>query len=344
MVFGAWTLYSALTVAYFYFFNEATSEQIVPMLVRWILQGWTWTLLVFPILAASRRWPFRRGRLTRAIAIHLAMFLAAQLVLGLVDRVVAYGFYRVTDRPLFYLFATARLNSIFYAVLVAGEHAYRHGRISAVHALEAAELRRQLVEAQLEALRSQLQPHFLFNALHDISELVYQDPARAEQALARLGDLLRTSLALTGRQEITLRDELTALDAYLEVQRLRFPETFDVRVNATAHVAGAAVPSFVLQPLVENAIRHGASPEGHVHVEVDARVTGDSLVLRVIDQGAGLATAAPREGTGLRVTRARLAQLYGSRAACTLENANGRGAAVTIRIPHRTLTASEGGS
>lgn len=225
LAFAGWTLYGILTTEYLLLINAppgGAPQEWKPVLIRWTLQGWAWLLLTWPILAVSRRWAFQRGQAVRAVAAHAAMLVAAQLVLGLTDRVVAYVLFHVKDRPLFYLFSTLRVNAIVYAAFVAGEHAVRNGRASAERKLEAAALRVELAEAQLEALRSQLQPHFLFNALHDISELVYQDPARAERALARVGDLLRASLATAGRQEVTLREELEVLDAYLEIQRLRF--------------------------------------------------------------------------------------------------------------------------
>src|SRR5690242_2647886 len=172
IAFAVWTLYSILTLAYVRFFARVAHDPAQPLwpgVVRWTLQGWVWMLLAFPILALSARRPFRRGAYRRAIVAHVLGFLVVQVLLGLVDWLVAFGFYRVSNTFLF-MFQTTRFNAIVYALIVASEHAWRNGRASAEGAVETAELRQKLAEAQLEMLRAQLQPHFLFNALHDISE------------------------------------------------------------------------------------------------------------------------------------------------------------------------------
>jgi signal transduction histidine kinase len=335
---AAWTAYAILTVAYFFSFNPTVNlslDAISPALVRWTLLGWTWAFLSFPIFAVSRRWPFRRGGVVRALVAHLAAFAVTQIVLGLVDLWIAYLLFHATSQVFYFMFSIARLNLIVFAVLAAGCHAYESGRRSAGAERTASELRHALAEAQLEALRLQLQPHFLFNAIHDISELVYEDPARAERALARLGDLFRASLTTVGRQELPLGEEVEILEAYLEVQRIRFADRFRVGVRMSDDARTVPVPTFLLQPLIENAVRHGQTADGTVEVHVDARVEGEALVLTIADSGPGLRQTGLREGIGLSVTRERLRRLYGTAGSVGFSSSPSGGVTVAIRVPRR---------
>jgi len=204
--------------------------------------------------------------------------------------------------------------------------------------LEAVELRRQLVEAQLAALRAQLQPHFLFNTLHTIGVFTRKDPDQANRILALVGDVLRRSLETVRTQEITLREEMEFLKPYLEIQRTRFHDRLTVDVAIDVALLGCRVPSFVLQPLVENAVRHGFElHSGKGVIRITARRDEEQLVLEVLDDGAGLAVpvgaGAPREGMGLGNTRERLARLYGENQELRLESSSGGGVRAVVRLP-----------
>jgi signal transduction histidine kinase len=201
----------------------------------------------------------------------------------------------------------------------------------------AAALERSLLEAELRALRLQLQPHFLFNALNTISSTMYEDPAAADALLGRLAELLRTSLRTTHAHEVALRDELALLEQYLGLMRARFGDRLVVHVDAPAAVGACLVPSMLLQPLVENAVRHGgvsATGRGVVRVRV-ARV-GPEIELRVHDDGPGLAPGRDplASGTGLAATARRLQLLYGDAHALRASDAPG-GFEVIVRIPAR---------
>ena len=198
-------------------------------------------------------------------------------------------------------------------------------------------LERELASAQLDALRHQLQPHFLFNTLNTITALVRPDPERAERVIVGLSDLLRMALRSGREQEVPLERELALLGRYVEIQQVRFPGRLTVHVAVDDAVRGAHVPTLLLQPLVENAIRHGLAPRatgGTVEVRVER--SGERLRLFVTDDGIGERAGAPRrEGVGLGTTRARLHHLYGD--AYRLE-AGGRaqgGFAVYIEMPLR---------
>jgi LytS/YehU family sensor histidine kinase len=201
---------------------------------------------------------------------------------------------------------------------------------------EAAELHAQLSDARLNALRAQLNPHFLFNTLNAISTLVEEDPPGVRRMIARLGDLLRHTLDEGDEQEIPLARELEMLRRYLDIMEVRFQGKLEVSIEAEPSLDDALVPNLVLQPLVENAFRHGLAlmqTVGCVAVRA-VRDDGD-LVLTVRDNGRGLAWEV-RDGVGLTNTRARLTQLYGARQRLALTAAEGGGALVEVRLPYHT--------
>ena len=200
---------------------------------------------------------------------------------------------------------------------------------------EAAELHAQLSDARLNALRAQLNPHFLFNTLNAISTLVEQDPRGTRRMIARLSDLMRHTLE-GDEQEIPLARELDMLRRYLDIMEVRFQDKLEVSIDAESSLGDALVPNLVLQPLVENAFRHGlAAMQTTGSVAVRAVRDNGDLVLTVRDNGRGPASPV-REGVGLANTRARLTQLYGARQRLALSAGEGGGALVEIRLPYHT--------
>jgi len=205
--------------------------------------------------------------------------------------------------------------------------------------LHAAQLETHLAEARLRVLQSQLNPHFLFNTFNTISAFTETDPKIARQMMARLGKLLRSSLDHAGRQEVTLGEELTFLENYISIERMRFEDRLTVDVRIEDHARDALVPSFVLQPLVENAIRHGTGAllrSGHV--QVSAGRVGDRLTLEVDDDGVGLPEGWRLEdhaGVGLSNIARRLAELYGSGHTFVVAGRAGSGVRVRIALPFR---------
>jgi two-component system, LytTR family, sensor kinase len=200
------------------------------------------------------------------------------------------------------------------------------------------------MSAQLSAMKMQLQPHFLFNTLNAIMVLVRQQNSRAaEEMLSHLSDLLRCVLEDVEAQEVPLRRELHYLQLYLSIEQVRFPDRLRVEISADHAVQDAAVPQFALQPIVENAIRHGIGASGSAgRVSISARRVNDTLEIRVEDDGPGLVRQSDsnEKGIGLANTRARLEQLYGSAARLTLQNAEGGGAAVTMFLPYHAAVES----
>lgn len=209
--------------------------------------------------------------------------------------------------------------------------------------LRASELKAQLVNAQLNTLRTQLHPHFLFNSLNAVSTLMREDVEAADRMLVRLSDLLRLSLQSVGKQKVPLREELDFVQRYLDVERVRFSDRLHTSLQIDPATSDAAVPYLLLQPLVENAIRHGISPKpGSGTVTVSSQRLGERLLLQVRDDGIGLQTQKDRtgeSGVGLANTRERLQMLYGDDCCFSLSN-TGEGVTVRIEIPFEVPTSS----
>lgn len=211
---------------------------------------------------------------------------------------------------------------------------------SELHA-HAAHLQAQLAEARLSTLRTQLDPHFLFNTLNAVSTLVERDPRGVRRMIARLSELLRYSLERSAEQEVRLADEMRFLERYLEIMQIRFQGRLEVETDVQPEVLDALVPSLVLQPLVENAFKHGIGrlpPSRAGRIEIAARLDGDRVVLTVADNGVGLprGTAPPTEGVGLRNTRSRLEQLYGSEQSLALRDRDEAGVVAEVVLPFHT--------
>jgi LytS/YehU family sensor histidine kinase len=206
-------------------------------------------------------------------------------------------------------------------------------------ALHSAQLETHLTEARLRVLQSQINPHFLFNAFNTISAFTETNPKTARRMMARLGALLRSSLDHAGRQEVTLAEELLFLDDYLTIERLRFEDRLTVEIKVEDSVRGAVVPSFVLQPLVENAIRHGTGALLRTgSVRLSARPAGDRLILEVEDDGVGLPGGWRLEdhaGVGLSNIARRLEELYGSEHRFMVGNRTDGGVRVEVSLPLR---------
>jgi LytS/YehU family sensor histidine kinase len=181
----------------------------------------------------------------------------------------------------------------------------------------------------------QLQPHFLFNTLNAVAELVHTEPDAADLMITRLGRLLRLSLDNAGHQVVPLRQEIDFLKVYLDIEQVRFQDRLEIVWEVAPETLDAAVPTLLWQPVLENAIRHGVTPlPGRGRILIASRREGDDLVLEIRDNGTGLPNGAPpREGVGLRNIRERVSQLYGSRARFSLAPAPGGGTVATLRLP-----------
>jgi signal transduction histidine kinase len=310
------------------------------------IEAWTWAALT-PLIfwVSSRSSDFARSpwiRVPLLILIGIAIAIAVHVLLDFARSQIYTAFPRRRGGPP--VFAPLReigrfrfLNQllVYAAVLATGfsrEFFLRDRR----RRQDEARLQAQLAEARLDALRMQLNPHFLFNTLHAVSALVERDPGGVRRMIARLSELLRHTIDSRGGDEVPLREELSFLRRYIEIMEVRFQGRLQVAMNIAEDALEALVPNLILQPLVENALEHGAArAEGEGRIEVSARRDGDDLVLAVRDNGPGLGEATS-SGVGIANTRARLEQLYGEFATLSLDDASGRGACATITLPYHT--------
>jgi LytS/YehU family sensor histidine kinase len=289
----------------------------------------------------SRRHPLDRSRRRSSIVVHLVVA-AVTAALFVSYRMVWYQAYNPSPyldpyvlRWFWRMFREHFVSGFtLYWAVVGVYHAFTNYSRLVQRELEASVMRGQLAEARLESLRLQLRPHFLFNALNTASAVLEQNPRRARRIIGRLGDLLRASLRTDGSHLVPLAEELDLVAAYLEIEQERFGGRLSSEVDVPPELGRVLVPGFILQPLVENAIRHGIAPrEGPGHVVVRARRRGDLLEVQVEDDGVGLPQAAVREGIGLGNTRRRLGELYGPVEALSLRPKPGGGLDVRLLIP-----------
>ncbi len=317
---------------------------------RWVLfSGVDWLLyavLTPAVFRISRGFPLLREGLARRIALHIACALGmcvAWATLGQLlwlaifhppESFTVLKFWRALEA---WLFTTLPFGTGVYFALVGIEHALAYMTQARERETQAVRLTAQLAESRLGALRMQLNPHFLFNSLNAITVLVRDQNTRAaSRMLELLSDVLRLVLSAEGSHESPLSTELDFLDRYLAIEQVRFSDRLRPRVEVNAAIRRAAVPQFILQPLVENALRHGIARRADAGLlEITARREGNTLVLTVRDDGPGLGPSWPSAaGVGLANTRARLAALYGDHASLQISDAVGGGVLVTIRLPY----------
>jgi signal transduction histidine kinase len=305
----------------------------------WLVWAGGWALLTLPILRLAARVPFERGAFWRVLAVHVpggacAVLLNLALYAACAPLVGAPGVGADWSANFSRLVAMTFLPNLAVYWALVGAVQFLRLRQS-IHERERRHLRleAQLAEARLLALKSQLQPHFLFNTLNSIAVLIGDDPAAARHMLQLLCGLLRKVLDSDGNREVTLREELDFIACYLEIEQIRFADRLSYQVDAGPDVMQARVPSLVLQPLVENAIRHGVARRARPgRIVISARAEGGMLRLAVTDNGAGLGPHV-KWGIGLSNTRARLEQMFGAGYAFDIGDNPGGGAAVSLEIP-----------
>ncbi|HXE62796.1 MAG TPA: histidine kinase [Bryobacteraceae bacterium] len=343
-LFAVWTaygLFSAWQTHYWYSFTKEPMSWLDSLRFE-VSFAWLWLLLTPLILWLARRFRIERNHWTRNLLVHfVALTLINAFTKTLFDAVMAPPNSAFRDFTWPKLLRSIEQNfdtgTLLYSVIILVEHAIVYYRRYQQGLVNAANLQTQLVQAQLRALKMQLHPHFLFNTLHTISALVQEDPDLAERTIARLSELLRLFLANSTIHEVPLSEELRILDLYLEIERTRFESRLSVHFDVPPELRDAMVPNLVLQPLVENSIRHGVGRRSAPGwIAVAAERYGETLVLRVSDNGVGLKEAgAQSTGMGLAITRGRLESLYGEKQSLVLRDVQTGGAEVRITLPFR---------
>jgi two-component system, LytTR family, sensor kinase len=345
---GVWTLVGLFFASQLYVYFARTERPVsFVRAVGWqMLAVYVWAVSMPLVLWLARRFRIERSNWGRSIVVHLLAGIALATVWA-ASHILLDSFFSGTWKLLFpsnfarNIFFLLDKELLVYFTIILISHAfayyqrYREGELRAS-------------QAQLHALKMQLHPHFLFNALHAVSALVHSDPDAADKMIARLGDFLRLTLDASATQEVPLRRELEFLNCYLEIERIRFNDRLTTSLEVDPRALDCRVPNLILQPLVENAIRHGVAPRSAPgHVEIRAERRGEVLRLQVSDNGPGLTNGVargskclvPKGGVGLSNTRARLEQLYGSAYRFELEDAPRGGALATIEIPLEVFDA-----
>ena len=342
--FVLWTVLASLSAAGAHVYaaslgNPASWAQ----LLAWNLTiCFVWSLLTPPVYALARRFTFDRSNWKLTLPLHIAMSIALTLIAACVIVWIEPFVTWTPEAHLPYLAhvlsrAFMDLQRYWYIVLITQAISY-YGKYRE-RELQSSQLEAQLALAQLEVLKIQLEPHFLFNTLNSIAALARYDGEAAENMTLQLADLLRFSLDAMGVHEVPLSRELTLLQKYVDIQQMRFQDRLQVEMDIAGNTLSALVPNMILQPLVENAIRHGIGPRrGPGRVCIMSRQVFDELWLEICDDGIGLTRydgTVPPEGVGLRNTRARLQQLYNHDHRLILEDAPGGGCVIKIHIPFR---------
>ncbi len=328
--------------------SDVPTAPVSPWADRLLLELPVWYLWVAfgpVILALARRFPIAGARRYRNLGVHLG----ASAVLSTIH-ILALSFYRgvlpiplppgVTVSQIAALTLIQYLLTMMtvYATIVAVQHAIAHYRESQARAMQAVQLETRLANVRLDVLKMQLQPHFLFNTLNTISSLTLSDARAAQRMIVRLSDLLRLSLENLAIHEIPLYEELDFLERYAEIQQVRFSDRLVLEYRIEEGTEKHLVPRLLLQPLVENAIRHGVERTSRpIRIEIRSRCNGAFLHLDVEDNGPGLDPSSGNgsTGIGLRNTRARLQQLYGDRQSLAIRASASGGALVEIAVPLR---------
>ncbi len=355
IIFGFWTLFSALYANQIYFemlhtpgMNHSWFRIAIWQLLVWYI----WGCLSPLVLLLGKRFTFEGQSWLGSLLIHLtaALFLAA--VHGVAEtslKMLIRPFDVWSDvRPFLAQYQSTLRNFFVFDVLVYGAilgfgYAFDYRKRYRERESQASQLKAQLAQAQLEALKVQLHPHFLFNTLHTIAGMVRSNETRpAVDMIAGLSDLLRHALESADEQEVPLRDEVKFIELYLGIQKVRFSERLTVRMDVAPETLNALVPNLILQPLVENAIRHGFSPSDAAGlIVIETYSDNEMLHIRVCDDGPGLQAGWRLEesgGIGLANTRDRLKHLYGAAHRFELSNGATRGMTASIAIPFRTST------
>lgn len=345
-VFAGFTAVGLLLFVHYYLGEVAAGDKAPygQILAAELTAAWGSALLFFPLSAFVRRFRLDEAGGWRRIPVHLGaltLFSAAHTTWNWATRSLAWpllglGTYDYGEMPVRYLMELPT-DVLLYGLVLTGVTLFERFRQAREREVEAARLEAALQNARLSGLQSRLEPHFLFNALNTISETVHESPAAADEMLGHLAALLRASLGRGGAHEVPLAEEVGTLAHYLAFVKARFGDDLAVEVTVDPSASGVLVPSLLLQPLVENAVRHGrASADGRGRIEVTVVREGGRLDLAVKDDGPGV-TAATEDGGGLGLgsTAERLALLHGEAASLTAGPVPGGGFEVRIVLPAR---------
>jgi sensor histidine kinase YesM len=351
-IWAVWTLFG-----FFFASQSALQNQLSRspvsfwQLFSWqMVSGYVWFALSPLILLLTQKFPFEAGKWRKSLLVHLAASIILALFQLAIDTFVLTKLGYPPNRQFasfleayqFFVYINLHLSILIYWGVVGIKSSFSYYQKYRERELKTSQLEARLATSRLQVLKMQLHPHFLFNTLNAISELVHKDPEAADQMIGDLSDLLRMSFEKLEVQEISLKQELEFLRKYMEIEQMRFQERLKIEMRIAPETLDASVPNMILQPLVENAIKHGLAPRSRGgKIEIGAERTNGHLHLTVNDDGIGVPFNDLEnlpEGVGLSNTRKRLQHLYGERHKFELEAAAQRtGLKVNLTIPFKEI-------
>lgn len=348
-IWAVWTLFALFFASQFALQNQLSPNPVSfwRILMWQLVSGYIWFVISPIILYLARRFPFDEGRWRTSVPVHLFACIAIALGQLLLDTFfltrLGYpanrSFPNFFEAYKFFVLVNVHLSILIYMGVVAIWSTYSYYQKYRERLLEASQLEARLAQSRLQVLKMQLHPHFLFNTLNAISELIYKDPESADRMLTDLSDLLRLSFENLEVQEISLKQELEFLEKYLEIEQMRFNDRLSVNMHIAPDVLDASVPNMILQPLVENAIKHGIAPRSSGgRIDINAFRSNGHLEIDVSDDGLGVPFGDLQnlpEGVGLSNTRRRLMHLYGKEHRFDLRKLEKGGLGVSLEIPFR---------
>ena len=348
LIWGIWTFIGIVFTLQGYFTSYRSVKPVYFTDSLYLQMTWSylWALATPLVLYAASRLPIERNNWLRSSLLHIPISILLSGIATALGYVVVWLYW---DWPIGMPFSFERMGRFvvgnfsegigIYLLIALTSYAFSYYRQYREGQLKTLQLEAQLSHAQLQALKMQLQPHFLFNTLHSISALLNKDPVAARKMITRLGDFLRLTLENSGSQEVTLQQEMEFLSCYLEIERIRFQDRLVTRMDVDLPTLLAKVPNLILQPIVENAIRHGIAPRSTPGlIEIEAKQQNGTLRIQVRDNGPGLSKHRTsdilfKKGLGLANTETRLERLYGAAHLFDLSNNPEGGLIVTLEIP-----------
>ncbi|HEV8591125.1 MAG TPA: histidine kinase [Pyrinomonadaceae bacterium] len=356
IAFGIWTVVGVSfgTRSYLQSLISGNPLTIRETVLSYTTDFYVWGILSPLIFWFCRRFPVARENWVGRIMVYLIIspFIVVTVTAVTIPATWYLGFANYTINPTLGAFFNKLIfNPILlhqgllaYWGTVVAAHAYEYYRQAQISRTKTTELTAQLAQAQLAALKMQIHPHFLFNTLNSVSALIHKDPEAADRMIARLSDFLRLTLKSSDHSVVTLKEELEFLQIYLEIEKIRFQDRLVVSLDVDPAALDALVPNLILQPLVENAVRHGIGRTTSVgHLRIFAERSGERLVVKIEDNGPGFSAsngsgANPTAGNGIGLvnTKARLKKFYADFDLDIAENTTHRGAVVSISVPYLT--------
>jgi two-component system, LytTR family, sensor kinase len=350
LIFLGWTAFGLFFALQSYLGNVYLGQEVsfFPFLWAWLIAGYAWMILAPAVFFLAEKFPIKRGNIGKNLLIHLVAAIGVALIHLSLIVIFRHVFLRGINSPFTFVETFQRLllsninfDFLGYWILVAFAHFRDANRRylerekeAAQIAVKAAQLETQLAQSQLNSLKMQLHPHFLFNTLNSISALIHDDAKTANEMLVRLSELLRIALNSEKMQKVSLKEELEFLQSYLEIEKMRLQDGLTVHFEIEKETLDAKIPNLILQPIVENAVKHGISSlsEGG-KLLIKSRLENGFVELSVKDNGVGIKDSAIKSnGIGLKNTQERLEKIYGENH--TFEIILDDGVSVKIKIPY----------